>query len=334
MKKSAHLIAISLTLPLIMLGCSKPKTEEPSEPIAPITETQAQVTIEDPASTFDLNKIPLSTAVLGEFPYIQLPEGYRYQNTEQRNFERVPFWTGQDFHWIEGKLFSSGITAKSDYKEGGFLEIQRNLEAVIKQLGGVEVTNSQIPKELARELPDAIRVQHSSGIADIYNYPTQTYVVRQTDKEVWFHLAQSGTYMGLMVAETKPLNITAKALSASQLKSTLDKDNKISLQINFATDKADILPDSVPQIEQIIGLMKDHADLKLAIHGHTDNTGDAAHNKALSEERAQSVVKALTNAGIDASRLTAEGFGDTQPIADNANEEGKAKNRRVDLVKQ
>lgn len=107
----------------------------------------------------------------------------------------------------------------------------------------------------------------------------------------------------------------------------------MSVQINFATDQAEILPDSQEQIDQIITLLRDNANLKLGIYGHTDNTGDAAHNLKLSEQRAQAVVAALTKAGIDANRLTAKGFGDTQPVADNTNEDGKAKNRRVELVK-
>lgn len=338
-KSNPVLKSVCISLPFIfMIACSKPQQEEKTNPPEVSTETTVE-TVPDHATAntpiaFDLTKIPLSTANLGDFPYIELPEGYRYQNSEQRNFERVPFWTGQDFEWIEGKLFSSGITEKSDYKEGGFLEIQRNVEAVIKQLGGVEITNSQIPQEKTREIPDEIRVQHSSGLGDIYNYPSQTYVIRQADKNIWFHLAKSGTFMSLMVAETKPLTITAKALTSSELKSTLDKDSKVNLHINFATDKADILPDSTAQIDQLIQLLKDHSDLKLAINGHTDNTGDAAHNLKLSEQRAQSVVKALTTAGIDASRLSAKGFGDTQSIADNTTEDGKAKNRRVELVKQ
>ncbi len=328
------ILGLSLSCVLaLMYGCTKPASDQAETEVSTSEITSDSNETAKASSDFDLNNIPISTAVLGEFPYIELPQGYRYQNDENRKFERVPFWTGHDFHWVEGKLFSSGISAKSDYKEGSYLEIQRNLDAVIKQLGGVEVANSQIPKELANSLPDAIRVQHGSGLADIYNYPAQTYVIRQADKNIWFHLAQSGNYMGLMVAESQPLNITAKALTSSALKQSLDQDSKVSVQINFATDQADILPDSQEQIDQIIALLKDNDDLKLGIYGHTDNTGDAAHNLKLSEQRAQAVVTALTKAGIDTNRLTAKGFGDTQPVADNATEDGKAKNRRVELVK-
>ena len=104
--------------------------------------------------------------------------------------------------------------------------------------------------------------------------------------------------------------------------------------MNFATDKTDILPDSLPQIEQVAALLKDDPSLKLAVNGHTDNTGDAAHNQQLSEGRAKAVVALLTGKGIEASRLSAAGFGAMQPVADNGTDEGKAKNRRVELVKR
>lgn len=204
---------------------------------------------------------------------------------------------------------------------------------MIKDLGGLEIANSQIPKDIIEKIPKDFQVQYYAGLGDIFNYPTKTYVVRQEDKFAWLQLTQSGNYTSLMVAESKPLNVTAKALTSSVLKQSLDQDNKVSVQINFATDKAEILPESQTQIEQIVTLLKDNPDLKLGIYGHTDNTGDATHNLKLSEQRAESVVAALTKAGIESNRLTAKGFGDTQPVADNASEDGKAKNRRVELVK-
>ncbi|MFW2045498.1 MULTISPECIES: OmpA family protein [Acinetobacter] len=332
MKTSTLLRTAILCMPFIFAACSKTEQAETSKTeIQQEDTTQAAETA--PAQAFDISKIPLSTATLGDFPYISLPDGYIYQNTEQRNFERVPFWTGQQLEWVEGKLFSSGITSKPEYKEGNFLEIQRNLESVIKDLGGVEIANSQIPKDIIEKIPKDFQVQYYAGLGDIFNYPTKTYVVRQEDKTAWFQLTQSGNYISLMVAESKPLNVTAKALTSSALKQSLDQDNKVSVQINFATDKAEILPDSQDQIEQIVALLKDNPELKLGIYGHTDNSGDAAHNLKLSDQRAQSVVSALAKAGIESSRLTAKGFGDIQPVADNASEDGKAKNRRVELVK-
>jgi hypothetical protein len=143
--KTAELFrAAMLCAPLIFVACSK-KNEQPEITQAEQPQAADSVNeVEQPNSEFDIQNIPLSTAVLGEFTYIALPDGYEFQNTEQRNFERVPFWTGQQLQWVEGKVFSSGITAKSDYKEGSFLELQRNLDSVIKQLrdGSGNLNNS------------------------------------------------------------------------------------------------------------------------------------------------------------------------------------------------
>ncbi len=73
--------------------------------------------------------------------------------------------------------------------------------------------------------------------------------------------------------------------------------------------------------------------MKLRVEGHTDNQGNAAANQGLSEKRAQAVVVWLTAHGVAAARLTAKGFGQTKPVAENGTEEGRAKNRRVELAK-
>jgi OmpA-OmpF porin, OOP family len=104
--------------------------------------------------------------------------------------------------------------------------------------------------------------------------------------------------------------------------------------INFDIDKATIKPESMGTLNMIVQILKDNPDLKFEVDGHTDNTGNAPHNLQLSQQRADAVKTQLVTMGVDGSRLTAKGFGDTKPIADNASPEGKANNRRVEFVKQ
>ena len=103
--------------------------------------------------------------------------------------------------------------------------------------------------------------------------------------------------------------------------------------ILFDVDKATLKPESMGSINEIYNLMKKNASLKFEIDGHTDNTGDASHNMTLSQQRADAVKTQLVSMGIDASRLTTKGFGDTKPIAGNDTPEGKANNRRVEFIK-
>ncbi|MBR4214980.1 MAG: OmpA family protein, partial [Bacteroidales bacterium] len=99
----------------------------------------------------------------------------------------------------------------------------------------------------------------------------------------------------------------------------------------FDTDKWDIKPESESELTQIVALLNQNASIKLEISGHTDSSGSKDHNKTLSQKRANSVIEWLSAHGIDKSRLTARGAGDSEPAADNATEEGKKINRRVEM---
>ena len=103
--------------------------------------------------------------------------------------------------------------------------------------------------------------------------------------------------------------------------------------INFDVDKSTIKPESMGTLNMIVKLMQDNPDLKFEVDGHTDNSGTPAHNLVLSQQRAAAVTAQLTTMGIDASRLSSKGFGDTKPMADNSTLDGKANNRRVEFVR-
>jgi len=115
----------------------------------------------------------------------------------------------------------------------------------------------------------------------------------------------------------------------------LAADGRVATQgILFDIDSSRIRPESTPTLEEIGAMLTDHPDLRIRIEGHTDSTGDDAHNQSLSEERARSVRQFLIDEyGIDASRLEAQGLGESSPVDSNDTPEGRQNNRRVELVR-
>jgi OOP family OmpA-OmpF porin len=106
---------------------------------------------------------------------------------------------------------------------------------------------------------------------------------------------------------------------------------KLLEPVQFETATADLKQISYPLLDEVVNVMRDQPDLRIAVHGHTDSRGGAAYNRDLSRRRAQAVVKYLTEKGIPAARLDAEGFGPDRPIATNDTAEGRASNRRVEF---
>jgi OOP family OmpA-OmpF porin len=135
---------------------------------------------------------------------------------------------------------------------------------------------------------------------------------------------------GLTIIEPE---VMAQSVKAGEMAEQIKKTGVASLHINFDTAKAELKDDGRAVVQEIATLLKGDPALKLVIEGHTDNVGSAPSNKELSHARAQAVVNAVVAQGIDVKRLNAAGYGEERPVADNGTETGRAKNRRVDLVK-
>ncbi len=100
----------------------------------------------------------------------------------------------------------------------------------------------------------------------------------------------------------------------------------------FAFNKADLSAQAAPRLDKLANFLKQFPDRKLLIEGYTDSVGGDTYNQQLSERRAQAVRDALVQRGVDTSRITAKGYGKLHPVADNASPEGRAMNRRVEIV--
>jgi len=174
-------------------------------------------------------------------------------------------------------------------------------------------------------------LKNAALVVDYANSPEQLVAHKGN---TWIFIDNRGSYYLLTVIKETQMKQEVVA-DASTLNDEIQKTGHVAVYgIHFDTGKAAILPESADTLQQILALLQQNADLKLRIEGHTDNQGQAAANQGLSEKRAQAVLGWLVANGVEMSRLTAKGFGQTKPIADNSTEDGRAKNRRVELAKQ
>ena len=137
-------------------------------------------------------------------------------------------------------------------------------------------------------------------------------------------------------AQAAQANARAAALEA-RLKELQAQQTERGLLVTlgdvlFEFGKANLLPTAGQRLDQLADFLKQYPDRKLIIEGHTDSVGSDAANQALSERRAQAVQQALVGRGVDPARITARGYGKAYPVASNATPEGRALNRRVEVV--
>ena len=242
--------------------------------------------------------------------------GYYISNVETKEFDAHKFFDGKTMVTIEGKVNIVCYRPKESLKPvPSELQIRRNYSNAIKKIGG------KILCEGRTELYEDNR----------YNREVLTAKITRDNVELWTDVWSMGDDYYVTVVEKELMH---QDITASDMLDAINKNGFIALDIHFDTGKSTIKSESEPIIEQIVQLLKGNADLKLGVEGHTDNVGDPKSNQKLSEDRAKSVVAALTKAGVDGQRLIAAGFGQDRPVADNRSEEGRAKNRRVELVKK
>jgi len=125
-------------------------------------------------------------------------------------------------------------------------------------------------------------------------------------------------------------------VDAKSMFNDINSQGRVALYgIYFNTDKSEVKPESEPTLKEMAKLLSDNSSLKLFVVGHTDNTGDYQYNMKLSQSRSEAVVNSLVSKyNVDKKRLTAVGVGPLAPVTSNDKEEGKAKNRRVELIKK
>jgi OOP family OmpA-OmpF porin len=141
--------------------------------------------------------------------------------------------------------------------------------------------------------------------------------------------------IGVDVVSSQQADYRPAEVKAPEMARALSATGKIDIYgIPFDVDKTELKPESRDALDEVAKLLKSDPALRIEVAGHTDNTGGADHNMKLSFERAVAVVNALVSRyGIERTRLLPKGYGDTKPVAPNDSDQGRAKNRRVELRK-
>jgi len=222
--------------------------------------------------------------------------------------------------WINYEL-NEGATPPSG------LQIMRNFENAAKKAGGT--IEGQYPGWCKANYDQERMPDMGNGCLSF----ALTMKFVRGGKEVWALLQadQDGANYRMTVSEREAMK---QDISVTELVDRLSKDGFVTLYINFDTGKSTIKPDSAETLNAAAAALKAAGELRVEVAGHTDNVGTPEANLKLSQDRAQAVMAALTERGIKPERLTAKGYGQTAPVADNRTEDGRAKNRRVELVKK
>ena len=290
---------------------------------------------ETATSFFDVNSIPVSEKELGPFPFFSLPEGLQAQNKPvERKFDRLFFAIDGKMMPLEGRVWKSNIVGVKS-EDWSLPLFERSYDEAIKAAGGVKIFDGVISQEEYDRYSAGASYLGEDGSIGYVQENIKTYIIhRANGGDIYIQLTGNSASGKLDILQQEGFKQTITMLKAEQITNDLNGKGKAVLYINFDTDKSTLKPEGKDAVAEITKTLKADPALKVAINGYTDNTGNEAHNVQLSKDRAKAVLDALVASGIEKARLSSDGFGSQQPIADNGSEEGKAKNRRVELVKK
>jgi outer membrane protein OmpA-like peptidoglycan-associated protein len=174
---------------------------------------------------------------------------------------------------------------------------------------------------------------HAGGFQIVYQFADKEGTLTAVKGELWVLIEAASKFYTLVEMKAAPPEVEV-ANSAAGLAEALERDGHIPVTgIQFLPGRAELMPNSDAVLEEIAKMLEDHPEWRILIESHTDNTGSKAGNLALSTKRASGVANWLARRGVNRRRVEFVGKGDTEPVAENATEAGRAKNARIELVR-
>lgn len=331
MKKTALLVSL---VGLLFACNNSPNQDQAQDSTSTPTESPSSTTEEQPTATLDIQSIPNTTANIGDFPFINLPKGLKEMSKPLLSkFDVCFFPINGVMTAFEGKLYKSNINAERGevFSQHYF---EKSMADYLQSVGAVKIFDGEITREEYDRYNKKDPHKGDEGDMGYWDKNIKFWIIRSAEKgNIYIQYSSDNASASLNILQEEAFEQTITKVTADDIAKDLNEKGKSILYINFDTDKSVLTTDGTEVVRQIVEALKKESSLKISIEGHTDNTGNASHNKTLSEQRANAVLQALTTDGIEPSRLAAVGFGADKPLLANDSEENKAKNRRVELVK-
>lgn len=256
-----------------------------------------------------------------DHPEVARFPGFFIDNGKKNDFNEIVFATqGYDAsgepqgETKAGKYWFMDYCLTENARRPSGIELFRNYENAFKRAGGTLVSRN--PK---------------TGWPEVSTF--RMPLTQGGERWVQLNIDNDGERYQLTIVE---VGVMAQKLefSAGEMADAIRKTGHVALHgILFDTAQASIKVESMPLLNEVLALLRNDKSLRLAVEGHTDNVGNAKANLDLSRRRAETVTAYLLGHDVAPQRLKAVGKGDTTPVADNRTENGRARNRRVELVK-
>lgn len=251
-----------------------------------------------------------------DYPGITRMPGYYLYGYDESQFDSASFTVAkagkETQEQVEGKLYKFHYCIKDNVPATSALQVIRNYENAARAAGGQVLRDASFDSGVRREA---------------------TIRMAKDGAEVWLAIEARSDAHWITIIEKQGMQQEV-TIDAAALNRDLVASGRVAVYgIYFDTGKSEVKPESEPALVEIAKLLSQNPGLRVFIVGHTDMVGDATTNVKLSQARAQAVVSALvTKHGVANSRLIAFGNGPYAPVGSNKSEDGRAKNRRVELV--
>jgi OmpA-OmpF porin, OOP family len=248
-----------------------------------------------------------------DHPLFNRMPGYRIMGYEDKDFnvfDKFMDENGKKMS-VEGHYYYFNYGLNKGEKMASGPQVLRNYMNAVKKAGG--------------------NVVYEEGCCNVY------LKLKKNNRITWVRVkayTDAGSYQVWIIEEAEMEQDIV--VDANSMMSDINAQGRVALYgIYFDFDKTEVKPESDPTLKEITKLLSDNPSLNLFVVGHTDNTGDYKYNMKLSQERAEAVVKVLVSKyNVNSKRLTSAGVGPLAPFTTNDTEEGKAQNRRVELIKK